>query len=144
MTRIRAHLTAALLALVAPGVVTACGRAEADEIRVPLDSLACDDLADGRWESAPLPTIDGTCRCGGEACGWIPFHGRDTVEVEHPLGRTPALVVPYVAFDEDGYENGSGGTLASGDVALILGVSDTVVTLKNNTNERFVLRLVLE
>lgn len=129
--------TPTLVALVMVCAV-GCGRAEADDIFVALDSLACDDESDGRWESAPFPGEE--CRCGAGMCDWLTFGGRDTLEIAHPLGRAPKVVLPYIAFDADG----SRGTLASGDVALILAVSDTSVTLRNGTDERFYVRLVLE
>ena len=73
-------------------------------------------------------------------CEWHAFSARSTLTVEHPLGDPPAIVLVYVSFDA----SGRGATLASGDIALIDTVNDFEVTVRNNTNENFFARVVLQ
>ncbi len=89
---------------------------------------------DGVWESHPLPPI------ADEQCYWLEFRGCSKYEIEHPLGRTPTLVVGYTSFDQDG----SFSTLGSGNSFVIEEANDSTVTLRNAQNQLFYLRLVLE
>ena len=116
---------------------TACGDpcGEAEDRLVPMGELPCNMTnADGVWASHPLPPIT------DEQCYWLEFRGCSRYEVEHPLGRTPTLVVGYTSFDPDG----SFSTLGSGNSFVIEEANDSTVTLRNAQNQLFYLRLVLE
>jgi hypothetical protein len=61
-------------------------------------------------------------------------------EIEHPLGRIPALVVGYLSFEQDGRFS----TIGSGNSFVVEEASDSTVTIRNTQNQLFYLRLVLE
>ncbi len=114
---------------------TGCGEARAqDPIRLTAADLPCASTRGAVFETASFPDVTGA------SCAWIALPDRATVVIEHPLGAAPALVVPYIAFAEDGRS----GTLASGDVARIESVSATEIIIANATNEEFFLRVVAQ
>jgi hypothetical protein len=82
------------------------------------------------WQSTPWSDPD---------CPWLEYRGRWSLQIPHDLGREPAIVLPYLAFDDAG----SDPALASGDIARIHEVTDTTVTVSNTTEANFYLRLVL-
>lgn len=110
--------------------------AKAAEMRsIPLDSSELSEAgldAVGQWQSAPLSGMR-----------WLDFRGRSTLRIEHGLGRSPTLVLPYLAFDGHREEGPTTSFLGAGDVAHIADVSDTHVSLINTTNADFYLRIVL-
>lgn len=123
----------ALVLVLAPFALSACGEAGAQTIiRVEATDLACadHDVALDVWESAGWP---GTC-------DWLLFDGGATLEVEHPLGRVPKLVLIYIAFEADGQN----ATVGHGDSGIIEGASDTTITVRNDTQQRFYVRLVAQ
>ncbi|MEM8605721.1 MAG: hypothetical protein AAGF92_01350 [Myxococcota bacterium] len=103
-------------------------------IEVTLADLPCQSVDDvGIWQSAPPPE-----QAVGE-CTWFLFGANTTFVVEHSLGRTPSVVLGYIGFEADGI----GSTLGTGDVLLHDASTDTAVTIRNNQNQTFYLRLVL-
>ena len=125
MTMLRPSLPLLLLSLAA-----ACGDASAQD-PVVLSSECADGTPGEVWESAGWPPAP--------RCDWLPFTGRTTVELPHALGRTPRSVEVYLAFEPDGRM----AAPAAGDLARVVGVTDTGVQLRNETNEDFFLKVVL-
>ena len=111
-------------------LAAACGEAAAMD-PVMLTSACADGVAGEVWESAGWPP--------SPRCDWLPFDGRTTVELAHDLGRTPRDVSIYLSFDPDGHMS----TPAAGDLARIVGVDESTVQLRNETNEDFFLKVVL-
>ncbi|RLB45669.1 MAG: hypothetical protein DRJ42_29415 [Deltaproteobacteria bacterium] len=70
---------------------------------------------------------------------WLRYSGQATLILEHELGREPSTVLVYLSFEEDG----SGAALTAGDTARIVSVDDSFVTIRNDTNADFFLRLVI-
>lgn len=114
--------------------------ARADEACAPVPEGVLSDARlsdDGhQWESAPW-----------NGAAWIDFRDEACVIIDHDLGRRPMQVLPYLSFerddsDDDGRTRSS--ALASGDLARVLEVTDTQVTLRNDTNADVFLRVVVE
>ncbi len=123
----------ALFALVGTACGDPCGDPE-DRI-VPTSELPCSmSNVDGVWESHPLPPIT------DERCYWLEFRGCSMYEIEHPLGRIPALVVGYTSFEQDGRFS----TIGSGNSFVVEEANDSTVTIRNTQNQLFYLRLVLD
>jgi len=70
---------------------------------------------------------------------WLRYPGRSTIVMEHELGRTPASVLIYLSFEEDG----AGAALTAGDTARIVSVDERFVTIRNDTDADFFLRAVV-
>lgn len=70
---------------------------------------------------------------------WQPYPGEATVQFSHDLGRMPVSVLVYVAFDEAG----RGAALAAGDLAHMVEVTETTVTIRNDTEADLFCRLTL-
>ncbi len=81
----------------------------------------------GVWESAPWNSR------------WIPFPGRGQVLVEHSLNRVPRVVQCYLAFVQDG----TNPVLAAGDLCRIAHIDEQSVTVWNDTNGQYFLRVVV-
>lgn len=127
----RTLFTLGLLALPSLGL-SGCGEASAQTpVQVETADLPCADYDPTleEWESAGW---------FGDTCDWIEFTPRTSFEVAHPLGRVPKSVLIYISFNPDG----ASSTLASGDTGLIVGATSETVTVRNNTEQRFYLRLV--
>lgn len=101
------------------------------------------------YDAADLPSSAGLVGTSWQSSGfyagetddeWLRFPARATVIIPHALGRTPAIVAPYLAFDAQG----DGCAPSAGDLTRIVRVSDTTVTLRNDTNEDFFLRLAVQ
>jgi hypothetical protein len=125
-----------VLTLLGP-LAAACGNpcGTPENRLVPLSELPCNmTLADGLWESHPLPPLV------SEQCNWLEFRGCSTYEIEHPLGKIPSLVVGYTSFDP----NGEYATVASGNSFVVQTASDSTITIRNTQDQLFYLRLVLE
>ncbi len=84
------------------------------------------------WESNPW-TSD------VPECGYLSYEGRTTYRIQHDLGRVPRSVDLYVSFAADG----ASVAPPAGDMSRIVGVTDTFVEIRNQTNEDFFLRVVL-
>lgn len=108
--------------------------AHADEHRL-VDTLLCaeTDAVTGVWQSAPWPPAEGDC-------AWLPYEGRLTLEVRHGLGRVPKAVLVYLAFDP----SGGGGALSAGDTAHVQAVTADTVTIRNDTEGDYFVRIVLQ
>lgn len=96
---------------------------------------ACPRSEGAVWESAPWPTTGAAA-----TCEWINFDGRQTYIIEHNRGAVPLLVAPYLSF----HPNGDSSVPSAGDMTRIIAVDENTVTLRNNTNENFFLKLVLQ
>lgn len=122
-----------VLALLATACGDPCG--DPEDRLVPQSELPCSMTnADGVWESHPLPPIE------DEQCYWLEFRGCSKYEIEHDLGRIPALVVGYTSFDRDGKFS----TIGSGNSFVVQEANASTVTVRNAQNQFFYLRLVLE
>ena len=120
------------MALCVSSAVAGCGDAAAQTpVRIESTDLPCADFD---------PTLDEWESNGwfGTSCDWTTFLGRTTYEISHPLGRVPKSVLIYISFQA----NGAAATLASGDAGLVVSASDQTITVRNNTEQRFFLRVV--
>lgn len=106
-----------------------CGLPTGETVVYPADApeLANAGVRDGVWESGPW-----------EGVPWIPFPGRVTIEFEHSLGRAPTVVLVYLAFDPEGTD----AALAAGELARVVEVTDGTLTIRNDTNAGFFVRVV--
>jgi hypothetical protein len=123
----------AMRGLLFAGCGSVCG--DPEDRLVPLTELPCNmTSADGVWESHPWPPIE------DEQCYWLEFRGCSQYEIEHPLGRKPGSILGYTSFDPDG----GFATLGSGNSFIIEESSTSTVTIRNDQNQLFYLKLVLE
>lgn len=114
--------------------VASCGLPTGDTVFYPSDApeLAnASESPEGVWESAPWSSPTSV---------WLPYPAQITLEVEHGLGRVPRHVEVYISFEEDGRNAG----VASGDLARIVAVDETTVTVRNGTNAQLFARIVLQ
>jgi len=119
-----------LVAMLAAG----CGEAGAQAVvEVGLDELPCASGGADGWESTSWPD-------GSGACPWLRYEGRTTYRIAHERGSIPRSVNVYLSFDEAG----TASAASAGDMARIVSVTDTHVELRNATNQRFFLRVVLD
>ncbi|MFO0680890.1 MAG: hypothetical protein U0234_02510 [Sandaracinus sp.] len=88
-----------------------------------------DPVAD-TWESSPW---------SGTGVAWIPYGPHAQIRLEHDLGRVPDGVATYLSFTEDGQTPSQ----AAGDLARVVEVTDTHVTVWNDTNGAYYARVVL-
>lgn len=103
---------------------------EMNEYMLDSPELAHAGVSDaGVWESAPWSAPDAP---------WIPYPPRVTVELEHTLGYAPSVVLVYISFDAEA----TTPALAPGDLAEILDVTDTTITVHNDTNGSYFIRVV--
>lgn len=113
--------------------LTACSTASAGE----MITLAASDLpptagvSGSLWQTSDWSVSDAS---------WIRYPARTALSIPHPLGRTPASVMIYLAFDA----SGAAAAIASGDLSHIDSVTSERVTISNNTSEDFFVRVVLE
>ena len=70
---------------------------------------------------------------------WLRYPGRSTIVMEHALEREPSTVLVYLSFDEDG----AGSALTAGDTARIVSVDERFVTIRNDTDADFFMRVVV-
>lgn len=99
--------------------------------------LASLDPVTNIWESAPW-----------SGAIWLPFPAQTQVRVEHGLGRIPRAVEVYLGFQEMPLGNvppmrDTPPALASGDLARIVEVTPTTVTVWNDTGGDYFARIVL-
>lgn len=119
-----------LVALAAAG----CGEAGAQAtVLVGLDELPCASGDASGWESTSWPD-------GSGACPWLRYEGRTTYRIAHERGSVPRSVNVYLSFDEAG----AASAATAGDMVRIVSVTSTHVELRNATNQRFFLRVVLD
>jgi hypothetical protein len=123
------------LALVFCGLALAsCGRPGLGDLTVytmtsPELALADTHPTSGVWSSAPW-AADGVT--------WIPFRPHEQVQVEHDLPYTPSVVLTYIAFTA----SGETPSLSAGDLTRVVDVSGTTVTVWNDTNGSYFVRIV--
>lgn len=132
MTR-RACTFASFLLLAAISL-PACGLPTGDLIVYTADDpeLAHASVSDdGVWESVPWSAPEAR---------WLEYPPRVTVQLEHGLGYTPREVLVYLSFDPLGSEP----ALAAGDLARIVSVDATTVSVRNETSAAFFVRVVVE
>jgi hypothetical protein len=148
-TRHLAQQTLLVVALgAASGALTAgCGRPgmgtqidlNGDPAAGPIDlvlassRLVEDGMWNVSWESAPWSDGD------PETAPWLPYQPHTLVHITHPLGREPVGVLVYISFAQDGATPG----LAAGELARIVDVTDTDVTVWNDTNGVYFARIVI-
>ncbi len=70
---------------------------------------------------------------------WLRYPGRATLIMEHELGRMPSSVLVYLSFSPDG----SAAALTAGSTAQIESVDERFVTITNNTDADFFIRVVV-
>jgi len=99
-----------------------------------LSDLEHQSESNGVWQSAEWDTP------------WLSFPAKQSVTIEHALGRTPRLVQIYVSFESGGCDRDATTTalLAAGTLAHISRVNDATVTVRNGTNEDYCLRIVVQ
>lgn len=131
MTLLHRSLLASCVAL-AP--LTACQNADPSKRTVVLEDLEHASVVNGLWQSAEWDTP------------WLSFPAKQAVTVEHELGVAPRLVQVYVSFSSDQCDRDVDTTalLASGNLARISNVNASSVTVRNDTQEAYCLRLVLQ
>jgi hypothetical protein len=126
------HVPSVLFLLAA--ALPACGRPAPGTLRTyaadaPELAMASIDPVSGTWESVPWTGAD-----------WLPYGPRAQLQVTHGLGRLPRTVQVYLAFDELGSDPAS----AAGDLARVIEVTDTTVTVWNDTNGVYFARIVVQ
>ncbi len=122
---------AGLVAVGGAGLLAAGCTAQAEEtIHVPLSDLPAHarNPAPDVWESSPWT-----------GASWMRYPGHVTLIVDHDLGRRPTAVLVYLAFDS----SGGGSALSAGDLARIVEVTGDHVTIRNDTDGEYFVRLVL-
>lgn len=123
-----------LVLLALASLALACGRPPPGTL-IELDpsdpelAMASVDPVTGAWESMPWTGME-----------WLPFGPRVQLRVTHGLGRVPRSVHVYLAFDE----LGSDPAAAAGDLARVIEVTDTTVTVWNDTNATYFARIVVQ
>lgn len=131
-SKLRLAALAALGLLVGAPANIGCRTADAQErITLSLSELpASAGLgSNGTWQSVAWRGDD-----------WHRFPGRAELELAHGLGEEPQLVMVYLSFAPDGDPS----ALAAGDLAQIISVDSIAVTLLNQTNQDYFLRVVIE
>lgn len=85
--------------------------------------------AEGVWESVPWSAPDAP---------WLPYPPQATVQVEHGLGRVPRDVDVWLSFDAMGSEPAE----AAGDLARLISIDESTLSVRNDTNARLFVRIV--
>jgi len=115
----------------------ACGRPAPGSVGVvtaasPELAMSGIDPESGTWQSAPWADGAGMVR-------WLPYPPRGQVQVEHSLGRVPTTVFVYLSF----MPTGVSPALAAGDLARVVEVDASTVTVWNDTNGSYFARVVV-
>ena len=123
---------ASIFALV---VLGGCGRSsERVATTTHVRNFPCQSVSEvGVWESAPPQ------EWAVEKCRWLPYNANGTFTLWHPLGRSPSMLLGYVASSARGDDT----TLAAGEVFLIESFDEEQVTIRNDSDQDLFLRLVL-
>jgi len=117
----------ALTALALSGACSApCSTSEDDPVRYSKGSVSSDGTTyvTSAWEGP-----------------YLHFPGGRRYQLEHQLGKTPALVQTYLAFSENPLPSGNASESA-GNQAVIERVDDEIVQVRNDTCAEFYLRVV--
>ncbi|MFN9809806.1 MAG: hypothetical protein ACK6CU_09255 [Deltaproteobacteria bacterium] len=115
----------------------ACGRPAPGGVVVftaasPELAMAGIDPESGTWQSAPWADCAGVVR-------WLPYPPRGQIQLEHSLGRVPTTVFVYLSF----MPTGVSPALAAGDLARVVEVDASPVTVWNDTNGSYFARVVV-
>lgn len=115
-------------------LVAGCGRPPPGglidfPVGAPELAMASVDPLTNTWESMPWTGTP-----------WLPYGPRAQLRVFHGLGRVPRSVHVYLAFDE----LGSDPAMAAGDLGRVLEVTDTTVTVWNDTSGSYFARIVVQ
>lgn len=117
-------------------VIVACG----------VMSQGCESnlIQEQRLSSAELPhAIRGATNASWESSGWkgnwVAYPKRTQLTLEHGMRRVPSLMQAYLAFDQEGTD----AALAAGDLLRIVEMTDTTVTVLNNGDADYFIRVVL-
>jgi hypothetical protein len=88
---------------------------------------------------------DNTWESNDQREPYIPFPRQRIIvfDIRALGGRTPAIVLPYIAPAPDPYENGNNASPGGGNLSEILNPSANHVELKNDTCSDYYLRLVV-
>jgi hypothetical protein len=136
--------------------LSSCGRPGLGDLTVytsadpELAGAAIDD--GGVWSSSPwacsASTTEAACMavagcsfattCTNDGLAWIPYRPHEQVQVAHSLTYTPALVMTYISF----VSTGETPSLAAGDLTRIVEVDDATITVWNDTNGSYFVRVV--
>ena len=112
----------------------------------------------GVWSSAPwacsayeeMPTCADTAGCmwdeetaqcilaATDALTWLPFRPHEQVQVEHTLLYTPSVIHTYLSF----VSTGDTPSESAGDLTRVVEVSETTITVWNDTNGTYFVRIV--
>ena len=133
--RMSIHPRLVALALASTLLTGACGgpRTPAGLVVYTADapelSMASVDSESGSWESAPWRAGD---------TGWLPYPPRGQLQLEHGLGRIPQTVIVYLSFDRAGMN----AAQASGNLARVVEVDASTLTVWNDSNGSYFARVV--
>lgn len=86
---------------------------------------------EGIWQSSPW---------SGPGVTWLPYPGQATIVVEHGLGRIPASVEVWISFEPDG----GAPAAAAGDLARLIAIDESTISIRNSTNVQLWARIALE
>ena len=113
-----------------------CGRpGQGDLTMYAVDNPALVDAREDpvthAWSSAPWH---------GPGVTWIPYRPHEQVQLEHHLGRVPTAILTYLSFTMDGQTP----SLAAGDLSRVVRVDENFVTVWNDTNGTYFVRVVVQ
>lgn len=99
-----------------------------------------------QWGCATFATMPDCMAVSGctwmESCTgavtWIPFRPHEQVEVEHDLGYAPTVILTYISFTS----TGDTPSQSAGDLTRIVDVSTSTLTVWNDTNGSYFVRIV--
>jgi hypothetical protein len=146
---------AALVSLVVLALA-GCGRPGLGDLTIYAagdEELANAGLDDGGvWSSTPwacssypeeatcsaVPGCTFATTCTNSGLAWIPYRPHEQVQVEHSLMYTPSMILTYISF----VSTGDTPSLAAGDLTRIVEVDETTVTVWNDTNGSYFVRVV--
>ncbi|MCB9591483.1 MAG: hypothetical protein H6719_02015 [Sandaracinaceae bacterium] len=86
---------------------------------------------EGVWESSPW---------SGDGVLWLPYPAQATIDVEHGLGRVPRDVDIWISFEADG----DAPAPASGDLARLIAIDESMISVRNSTNVVLYARITLQ
>jgi hypothetical protein len=128
MARALTLASAALFALALGASASAC------DVITSVGPKSCNSNPE---ENPPVTYSDGTADGGiYMSSPWdrdlLYFPGGMVIRLEHKLGKAPRSWQAYLAFDEDGVQQGSVAQAAGNQVELV-GLDDQAITVKNGS-----------